>query len=127
MHTWVAEFRNLSFLNAKGIPLTPGEVGSVNLAIRIDREMTKDPNLDLFSVNTGTQGPNLIEILAQTHSTILGALSKVVGLIDGGRTLTQHITSSAEIDLSGTEYRQLRLPSAIVRLDRIQFKFSLLS
>ena len=123
LHTWAGEFRSISTLNAHAIPLIDEMPPTFNLGIRLDKEMAKDPNLDLFSVKTGMPGPNLIGILADAHGMILDGLSKGFGLIDGGKTLTLHVRSACEIDLRGTEYRQLRLPNAAVRLERIKAEF----
>jgi hypothetical protein len=123
LHTWAGEFRGLAMPNAKAIPLIDDNPASINLDIRLDKEMAKDPNLDLFSVKTGKPGPNIVGILADAHRMILDGLSKGFGLIEGGKTLTLHVRSACEIDLSGTEYRQLRLPNAAVRLERIKTEF----
>lgn len=122
-HTWAAEFRNLSFPNVQAISLVDDNPGTINLDIRLDREMAKDPNLDLFSVKTGARGPNLVGILADAHGLVLRALSQRVNLIDDGNALNLELKSACEIDLSGTDYRQLRLPTVAVRLERIKFEF----
>jgi hypothetical protein len=123
LHTWAGEFRNVSIPNLQAVSLVDDKPATINLGIRLDKEMARDPNMDLFSVKTGMPGPNLVGILADAHRMILDALSQGSGLIDGGKTLTLHVNSACEIDLRQTDYRQLRLPTAAVRLERIKAGF----
>jgi len=124
MHILAAEFSQLGLPNVQAIGLIDEFPKTVNLDIRLDKDMAQDSDFDLHSVKTGRRGPNLIGILCDAHGLMLGALSRGIGLMDGGKDLTLEIVAVCVIDLSHTDYRQLRLPSVAARLDTIEFKLT---
>lgn len=122
MHIAAAEFRDIGFPDAQAIALVDDNPGKVNIAIRLDKDMAVDPDQDLYSVTTGARGPNLVGILGDVHGIILRCLSTAVPLMDGGGNATLELVAACEVDLSQTEYRQLRLPTVAVRLTSVAFK-----
>ncbi|MFT4063374.1 restriction endonuclease [Paraburkholderia sp.] len=122
LHIDSAQFNNIQ-LAAQAVMLVDGPPGNVNLAIDLSKEKVLDPDLDLFSVKTGERGPNLVGILADAHSMLLQALGNSIGLLDGGKSMALEITAPCELDLGRTEFHQLRLPMAAVRVERIGFQF----
>ncbi|MNE54146.1 hypothetical protein D3C80_1489100 [compost metagenome] len=75
----------------------------------------------MFSIETGQRGPNLVGILADAHEAILHHLGKSVGVLENGEDMLLEIIAPCEIDLSQTEFRQLRLDSAAVEVNKIGF------
>ncbi|UQA57083.1 restriction endonuclease [Polyangium aurulentum] len=124
LHTWAGEFQRINIPNAQALPLIDGDISNLKLDMHLDKEMARNPDFDLFSIKTGTPGPNLVGILADAHGLILQSLSCAVGLIDKGKELVMNVLAACEIDLRGTDYRQLRLPEAAVRLEHIEFRFN---
>jgi hypothetical protein len=124
MHILAAEFSQLGLPNVQAIGLIDEFPKTLNLDIQLDKDMAQDSDFDLHSVKTGKRGPNLIGILCDAHGLILGALSKGIGLMDSGKDLTLEMVAVCVIDLSHTDYKQLRLPSVAARLDTIEFKIT---
>ncbi|HYF93989.1 MAG TPA: restriction endonuclease [Symbiobacteriaceae bacterium] len=123
LHTWAAEFQNVLLPNTQAISLVDENPGSIHINLLLDSGMAKDPDMDLFSVKTGSRGPNLIGLLGDVHGLILRNLGQTVDLIDGGKPHVLEVLAACEVVLTGTEYRQLRLPTVAAKLDRIQFGF----
>ncbi len=124
LHTWAGEFREFSPGATLAIPLVDPPVDNLHLEIHLDRDMSQDPDLDLRSLKTGARGPNLVSILAEAHGMILRALSKGIELLRGGKDGERlEIIAASELVLSGTSFRQLRLPFAALKLERVGFKF----
>lgn len=93
----------------------------LELHAELSKEKALDPGLDLFSLKTGTRGPSLTSLLADTHEAVLRQVTKSVSLINAGRDVVVEIVSPCELDLTKTEYCQLRLPSAAVRIGKVWF------
>ncbi|WP_166793853.1 restriction endonuclease [Pseudomonas sp. F01002] len=120
LHINAAIFMNIKF-DAMAIPLIKNPPTSLEIHVALNKEMALDPDLDLFSINTGQRGPNLVSILADAHEAILHRLGNSVGLLENGEDITLEIIAPCEIDLSQTEFRQLRLASAAVEVNKIGF------
>ncbi|MBD8572800.1 restriction endonuclease [Pseudomonas syringae] len=115
-----AELKNMKF-DAMATPLIEQMPEKLELHAELSKEKALDPGLDLFSVKTGTRGPNLTSLLADTHEAVLRQVTKSVSLINAGRDGVVEIVSPCELDLTKTEYCQLRLPSAAVRIGKVWF------
>lgn len=122
LHVNAAEFRNIGFA-AQAIPLVDQPPKNPNINIELSPKNALDPELDLFSVKTGERGPNLVGILSDLHAMLLSDVGSAVGLFDGGAHLTLEIIVPCELDLTRTEFCQLRLPAFAARVERIGFNF----
>lgn len=112
-----AQFKDMKF-EAMATPLIEEMPEKLELHAELSKEKALDPGLDLFSVKTGTRGPNLTALLADAHEAVLRQLTRSIGLINAGRDAVLEIVSPCELDFTRTEYRQLRLPSAAVRIEK---------
>ena len=116
-------FRNVSF-NARALMLTDGpEEAGMLLEFEIDAKKALNPDFDLFSVKSGERGPNLVSIFADAHQIILAAICNSIGVLEDGKPLTLEISALCELDLTRTEYHQLRLPRMAARIECIGFDF----
>ncbi|WP_442783885.1 restriction endonuclease [Collimonas fungivorans] len=122
LHVNAAEFRNIQFA-AQTIALVDGPPGPAELNIVLSVDKALDPDFDLFSVKTGERGANLVGILGDAHGMILSALCNSVGVLDDGKQMTIEINARCELDFTGTEFHQLRLPKLATRIERIGFEF----
>lgn len=120
LHVNSAIFANIKF-DALAIPLIKKPPTSLQIHASLSKEMALDPDLDLFSIETGQRGPNLVGILADAHEAILHHLGKSVGVLENGEDMILEILAPCEIDLSQTDFRQLRLDSAAVEVNKIGF------
>lgn len=116
------EFRNIGF-DAQAIALVEDFSQQLAIGVEMSEAHLRDPRYDLYSVKTGALGCNLVGILADAHGMLLTDLGRAVGLIDGGAVTMLEITAQCEIDFSRTAFKQLRLPEAAVRIERIRFAF----
>jgi hypothetical protein len=124
LHVLAAEFSQLGLPNVQAIGLIDEFPKSLNLDIHLDKDMARDPGFDLHSVKTGMRGPNVIGILCDAHGLILGALGNGIGLMNEGKETNLEVIAACIIDLSQTDYKQLRLPAVAVRLDTMEFKLT---
>lgn len=120
LHVNAAEFRNMKFA-ARAIPLIDLPPETMELELDLSADKALDPNFDLFSVKTGECGPNLVGILGDVHGVILTAIGSSVGVIDDGEPLTLEISACCNLDLTKTEFHQLRLPQMAARIKHISF------
>ncbi|MFM0129144.1 restriction endonuclease [Paraburkholderia sediminicola] len=120
LHVTAAEFRNIQF-KAEAFMLVDAAPGHMELKIDLNPNNALDPDFDLFSVNTGERGPNLVGILGDAHGMILAALGKSVGVFDEGKQSILEIIAPCELDFTRTEFHQLRLPKLAARIERIGF------
>lgn len=70
---------------------------------------------------TGERGLNLVAVLSDAHRILLEALGNSVGVFDDGGKATMEIKAHCELDLTKTEFHQLRLPKVILRIKKIGF------
>lgn len=122
LHVNAAEFRDIQFA-AQAIALVDTPPPQANINIELSADKALDPDFDLFSVKTGERGPNLVSILGDAHGMLLTTLGNSVGVSDGGKQMTIEINARGELDFTGTEFRQLRLPQFAARIERIGFVF----
>lgn len=122
LHTVAAEFKDISMPGAQAIALVDHLPESLNLGIHLGKDIAADPDYDLFSVESGQRGPNLVGILGDAHGLILHAVGEGFALMEGGGDCRLELTAACEIDLRGTKYRQLRLPTAATRFETIKFR-----
>lgn len=124
LHVLGGEFKNI---NVKANALLVVEEPPISLDINITFE--KDKELDeaytLYSIRNGKPGPNLVKILEDKHNSILQAMANKVSLIeDGKKDVDVYITSEVELDMTSSEFRQLRRAFGAVNLEKINFVFT---
>lgn len=122
LHVNAAEFQNIQFA-AQAVMLIDAPPGPMDLGVELSADKALDPDFDLFSVKTGERGPNLVGILGDAHRLILTTLGNSVAVFDDGKKSTLEINAQCELDLTRTEFHQLRLPACAARIERIGFKF----
>lgn len=123
LHVVSAEYRDIR-LAGEAIALIDSPVAPDQaLRIEVSADKALDPDFDLYSVKSGERGPNLVSILANAHGVLTAALSNAVGIFSDGNSATLEIAAIGEFDLVHTEFHQLRLPQAAVRVKKIGFKF----
>jgi hypothetical protein len=118
----LAEFRGMQFA-AQAIALvdSPPNPPAINIDISADNAL--DPAFDLFSIESGERGPNLVSILGDAHRLLLSTITNLVALSDGGKPAIIEVMARAELDFTKTVFRQLRLAKIAARIERIGFSF----
>lgn len=122
LHLSVAEIKNICF-QAQATPLVDDPPSELNISIEISADHLLDPTLDLFSVKSGERGPNLVGVMGDAHRTLLSAISGSSHGANWVQNGTLQIDSQCELDLSKTEFCQLRLQKMAVRIEKIGFVF----
>lgn len=124
LHIGAAEFRGIQFA-ATATPLVDPPLPPAEINIDLSVEKALDPDFDLFSVKSGERGPNFVSILADTNRLLLSTISQAIPLWEGGKQANLEVTARGELDFRKTEFHQLRLPKAAVRIERVGFTFCL--
>ncbi|HDR8990141.1 TPA: restriction endonuclease [Burkholderia vietnamiensis] len=122
LHVNAGALQNIQFA-ANAFMLIDTPPSHVELMIDVSQEKLLDPDFDLFSVKTGDRGPNLVGVLSDAHGMLLDTIGNSVGVLDNGAPVTLEISAACELDLTKTEYCQLRLPAMAARIERIGFTF----
>ncbi len=117
MHLWAGEFRNIAPGMSEGIALVEPSPGHVSLEMIIDKDMARDPDLDLRSFETGQRGPNLVSVFVDAHNIVLRSIAQGVGLLRDGRDGERlQVLAAGELDLVRHHFASsgcLRLPSVL--------------
>lgn len=122
LETMSAEFKDISIPDVQCIALVDTAPGQIELPIRLQKELAGDPDHDLYSVQTGERGPNLVGLLGDTHGLILGALQGTLREMAEPNSVIE-LMAACEVDFTGTPFRQMRLPTVAARIEKIRFKF----
>lgn len=124
MHIYASKFNDISFKNAQLIPLVKNYATSLNLNIEITKEGNSDEELYLYSIEDGSKGKHLIDLLSEHQNKLLHQVSESLNkpLEKGEKDASIAILSDVEIDFSNYEYRQLRLKQGAVNIDGITCK-----
>lgn len=123
LQIWGGEFREITVPGAQAIALIDKNPESMHLGIELRKDLARNPDYDLYSVKTGSPGPNLVSILSDSHRLILEGFSRSPSLVDSKKDLSVEIVAETDVDFTSTDYKQLRLPSAAVRISHIRGKF----
>lgn len=123
LHVNAGEFADFGFA-ATAIALVdeppPAETA---MAMDLSVKGPGQPDFDLFSVKTGERGPNLVDILGDAHGMLLNMIDKSIGKFNEGAKGTVELLTTCEVDLTGTEFHQLRLAKIVARIHKIGLKF----
>lgn len=117
-----ADFQNIRS-NATAIPLVDEVPEKLELGISLEPNKALDPEFDLFSVKTGARGPNLVGVLADVHRFLLAEVATFVQSLQVTPDTITEFLAPCDLDLSGCEFRQLRLPVCAARVDCLGFVF----
>ena len=122
LHVVSAEFREIRF-TAQAIALVDSPLDANPLAIHMSADGALDPAFDLYSVISGERGPNLVSVLGDAHAMLLPIISNAISASDGEQDGVLQIDAHGELDLTATEFCQLRLQKVAARVERIGFVF----
>lgn len=120
LHVNAAELSDIK-IAGKAISLVDGPSALCDIRIELSPDKAIDPDFDLFSVMTGERGLNLVAVLSDAHRILLEVLGNSVGVFDDGGKATMEIKAHCELDLTKTEFHQLRLPKVVLRIKKIGF------
>lgn len=124
MHLYASKFNHISFKNAYLIPLVKNYSTSLNLNIEITKEGNSDEELYLYSIEDGSKGKHLINLLSDHQNELVHKISEGINtpFEKGSKDASLAILSDVEIDFRNYEYRQLRFSHGAVNIDRITCK-----
>lgn len=124
MHLYASKFNDISFKNAQLIPLVKNYSTNLNLNIEITKEGNSDEELYLYSIEDGSKGRHLVDLLTEQQNKLVHQISEGINkpLENGNKDTNLAILTDIEFDFRNYEYSQLRLKHGAVNIDRITCK-----
>jgi len=118
---------NIVFPNVTLQSTLPYNPESLKMESSISKGAPLDDRFTLYSVKNGSQGPNVLSLVMDRCKKIIKSLSEQIQVLDSIKDKSKLlINSNVELDISDSEFREMRIPGGKLEIKTIKFEMKTL-